>query len=274
MAQELARALRTKLPKAKVAIKPTKYAGHAEELAYEIAVAFKQPLIISASGDGGYNEVVNGAMRAIAKGHQPIVGLLPAGNANDHYQSLHEGDIVEAIIAHKYREIDVLKMNIADSATSLTRYAHSYIGLGLSPRVGKKLTQAKLNKFNQIWLTLRALLRKPRCKIEIDGTTQTYDNFVISNTPRMAKVITFAPNSKIDDGRFEVTKHIYEGNFRMFTHLLKASSVGLSDPDVRRTLTLRTRRKTSVQVDGEVIALKEPADITITSLHKALKCFV
>src|SRR3982750_2899542 len=72
----------------KITLTPTKRAGHAEDLAYKAAHANRRALIISSSGDGGYHEVINGALRAQLEGAKPTVGLLPAGNANDHYHSL------------------------------------------------------------------------------------------------------------------------------------------------------------------------------------------
>ena len=69
-----------------VTLVPTKRARHAIELSKTIASTYKRPLIISSSGDGGYNEVVNGVMQAISRHHsaRPVVAVLAAGNANDH----------------------------------------------------------------------------------------------------------------------------------------------------------------------------------------------
>ena len=43
-------------------LRPTEHAGHAREIAREVA-ATGRPLLVSVSGDGGYNEVVNGVLR-------------------------------------------------------------------------------------------------------------------------------------------------------------------------------------------------------------------
>ena len=64
LAQEFAADIRQQLPNQKVELIATQHAGHAEELAYELASSSSNPLIISSSGDGGYNEVVNGAIKA------------------------------------------------------------------------------------------------------------------------------------------------------------------------------------------------------------------
>src|SRR5206468_12869554 len=130
MADKLAATLKKTLPKKIISVVPTEYAGHAEVLAYKAAKASKRPLIISASGDGGYHEVVNGLMKAQQEGSQPVAGLLPAGNANDHYRHVHKGDIVEAILNAREKQIDLLKLSAISKRRPITRFAHSYIGLG------------------------------------------------------------------------------------------------------------------------------------------------
>src|SRR4051812_3140048 len=75
-----------------VYLRATEYAGHAEELAYELATASQRPLVISSSGDGTYNEVVNAMLKAKEEGRSAVCGLLPSGNANDHYHSVHKGN--------------------------------------------------------------------------------------------------------------------------------------------------------------------------------------
>ena len=94
MARDLKKVLRTRMPRQKITLQATKYAGHAEELGYSLSKRSAQPLIISASGDGGYNELINGIMKAQNEGAHPVSGLLPAGNANDHYHAMHDDDIV------------------------------------------------------------------------------------------------------------------------------------------------------------------------------------
>ncbi|MBC7942921.1 acylglycerol kinase family protein, partial [Candidatus Saccharibacteria bacterium] len=133
--------LRLKLPKQKIELIATEHAGHGEELAYLIAKSSKNPLIISSSGDGGYHEVINGVMKAQNEGFQSITGLLPAGNANDHYNNLHNEDIIDLIIKNKTKKIDLLKIVSTSKGKSIERYAHSYIGFGLTPSVGKELNK-------------------------------------------------------------------------------------------------------------------------------------
>ena len=152
LAQELRDALLEKDSNLPVKLVPTKHAGHAEELAYETAMATENPLIISSSGDGGYHEVVNGIIRASKKGARATAGLLPAGNANDHYQHMHGHSIVKSIIEQKTHHVDVLTFKSSSDNKPIKRYAHSYIGIGLTPNVGQELNKTDLNWFKEIFI--------------------------------------------------------------------------------------------------------------------------
>jgi hypothetical protein len=84
-APELAEQLRTdlerRLPRTPVHLSPTEHAGHARDLARNAAPT-PRTLIVSVSGDGGYNEVVDGVMQAGDTG--TVCAVMAAGNANDH----------------------------------------------------------------------------------------------------------------------------------------------------------------------------------------------
>ena len=83
-AQELRDELSVRAPELLVELVATQHAGHALDLAHN-AAATGRPLVISVSGDGGYNEVVNGAMPA---GNDNAAGaVLAAGNSNAHRRS-------------------------------------------------------------------------------------------------------------------------------------------------------------------------------------------
>jgi diacylglycerol kinase family enzyme len=62
-AEELRAELVRRLPAVPVELCPTQHAGHARDLARE-AAGTGRPLLVSVSGDGGYNEVVDGVMQA------------------------------------------------------------------------------------------------------------------------------------------------------------------------------------------------------------------
>ena len=96
-AHTLARDLRRLAPDLDVELVPTEYAGHARRIAESAARTYR-PLVVSVSGDGGYNEVVDGAMAGGDGGHTgTVVAVTSAGNANDHRRVTRRRPLGEAI---------------------------------------------------------------------------------------------------------------------------------------------------------------------------------
>ena len=67
-----------RLPDLPVTLQPTRFAGHAHELA-AAAAATGRPLIVAVSGDGVYNEVINGIMDV--DGSSALSAVAAGGNA-------------------------------------------------------------------------------------------------------------------------------------------------------------------------------------------------
>lgn len=112
-AQDLARELSERNPDLAVTLVPTEHAGHARDIARDAALAGR-PLIVSVSGDGGYNEVVDGVTQA-ATG-TAVAAVLAAGNANDHRRVTRERPLADGIIAGDVSRIDLLKITIGEEA--------------------------------------------------------------------------------------------------------------------------------------------------------------
>jgi hypothetical protein len=87
--------LRRRLPDVPVTVQPTRYAGHARELA-TAAAASGRPLIIAVSGDGVYNEVVNGIMDV--DGSNAVSAVAAGGNANDHRRTTRRMPLLAAFM--------------------------------------------------------------------------------------------------------------------------------------------------------------------------------
>lgn len=270
LAEQTRLALREALPDQQIFLVPTEHAGHGEQLAYQLALASKRPLIISSSGDGGYNELVNGILQAQAKGAKATSGLLPGGNANDHHHSLHTDDFVQSIVHGKEQVIDVLKLTSDDTE----RYAHSYIGLGLTAKVGHKLTEANLNRVNEAWIVLTSLLNFKPTSVVINKKTIAFHSLVFTNIGRMAKVFTVASDTRTDDGKFEVHMLPKQRKLRFLFSLIKASTTGLYNVSQTNKFSLSTLKPTQVQLDGEIITIKKGARIDISMEHQVLHCIV
>ncbi len=268
-AEELQRLLAVK-SSITVTLKPTEYAGHAEKIARSI-VNSTDTMVVSSSGDGGYHEVINGVLSDGDSSSTIITGLLPSGNANDHYHSVHHGDLVERIINADVDTIDVIKITVGD----WTRYAHSYAGIGLTPHIGEKLTQATLNPFNEIWLSIRYYFNFRPVKIKTDTGTHRYNSLIFSNIKRMSKYLTLSENAEIDDGKFEITESKVGSFGKLLSHLFKASTIGLTGEATSvSSFTFVSKRPIALQLDGEVHRLDANATVHVTMSHKALRCII
>lgn len=263
MAEAFEKKLRAKLPKQRVSLIATEYAGHAEKLAYRIGTESKNPLIISSSGDGGYNEVVNGAMQAQNEGHKVTTGVLPAGNANDHYHNLHKARLVNQIIDNKIQKLDLLRITGRAGGKKIQRYAHSYIGFGLTPIIGNELNKTKLTATKEIWLVARELLRVKHVRLQIHGNEHDYESIIFSNIDRMSKFLKISQPSSVSDGKFEVTIFRRRGKLRLLLILLRASVSGVREDSQVSEFSLKTVQKTLVQTDGEIIQLDARSKVTI-----------
>lgn len=256
-----------------VSVIPTQHAGHAEEIAHDISSKQSNPLIISSSGDGGYNEVVNGVMNSQDAKHSPVTGLLPSGNANDHYKQLHKPYLIRQILSGKAQNIDVLKLSAKVNDKPWHRFAHSYIGFGLSSEVSKGLNAADLNSKNEIVIFMKTLLRSKPFSILVDGKTKDSHNIILSNVGKMSKVLSLSKTAKVDDGKFEVfTSDSSKAN--MVGDLVKSATLGVPHEERTDIYTFKTIKSLSVQLDGEVHTLDANSDVVVTIEHKSLRCII
>jgi diacylglycerol kinase (ATP) len=274
LARDLDTKLRQAMPGFPVELIATTHAGHAEELAYDRARASTNALIVSASGDGGYHEVVNGLMRAKAEGADPVAGLLPAGNANDHFNNLHHHDIVEAIAGGIEQKIDLLELSGTRDGKPYNRYAHSYIGLGLTPQAGAELNKTKLNWLNEMWIVVKVLFTLRPVRLMVDGHRQAFDSLIFSNVTRMSKVITLAEDASAKDGKFEVTAFHRRNKLRLIASLVKASTLGLAGDTQVTSYKFTTIRRTLVQLDGEITTLDATTEVKIGLARADFRCIV
>ncbi len=269
-AKKLQADLSKAFPKIQTKLHKTEYAGHAKKLARELAQASSRPLIISSSGDGGYNEVVNGVMYAQPKRAQPICAVLASGNANDHSRSLQNDSLLKTIKTAQLRSIDLLKITIEHSGTRTEQYAHSYIGFGLTPIVATELNKTGLNMFTELLIVLRTFRKYTPFNITHQGDTMKLDSLVFANIDGMAKVLQLSKESKPDDGLFEIVMFRHTNKRKLLGKFVKAS---LNNPDTPRSskkYTFSTHKGMSAQLDGEVIQLPKHSSVEITSEHKAL----
>ena len=273
MALELRKQLRTHLHNTKITALPTKYAGHARELACNLAQTQSQPLIISSSGDGGYNEVVNGIMDAGVT--KAVCAVLPAGNANDHSRTMHDHPLLQEIIKAKVTKLDLIKVTwTSPKNQSIIRYAHSYAGLGLTPVIGAELNRHDLTRFKEILLVLKTFQKLKPFKIIHRDKVIKLDSLLFGNINQMAKVLTLAEDNRPSDGLFEVVTFPSSSKIKLVKRLVKATVSNLNTTRRQRTYIFMTTKKLPMQLDGEIILLPPGCKVTVESVHKALTTII
>ncbi|NEK58308.1 diacylglycerol kinase [Geodermatophilus sabuli] len=267
-AEELRDDLARRLPAVPLEMRPTQRAGHARELAREASVTGR-PLLVSVSGDGGYNEVVDGVMQG--GNDQAVCAVRAAGNANDHRRVTRELPLADAIVAGEVRRIDLLRLTVGSGATARTRYAHSYIGVGLTPVVAVDLEKGGKGSWKEILSVVRVFSRFRPFPIRLeDGRRRSIDSLVFANISEMAKYATLSDDGRPDDGRFEVITQRRTGKLRVLATAIRAATRGLGPQPSTTHYAFTTLAPMPLQLDGELMELDANTLVTVDIAPSAL----
>ncbi|MDQ0028452.1 diacylglycerol/lipid kinase family protein [Arthrobacter bambusae] len=254
-----------------IRLQPTAHAGHAVELARDAVSGGGDVLVVSASGDGGYNEVVNGVMQ----GGNPraVCAVLGAGNANDHRRSTGSQPLGEAIAEGIVRNIDLLRVHTGEAADSSAEYAHSYVGFGLTPVVAIDLEKGGKGALKEMVSVVRAFSKFEPFEIrQADGSHRSLDSLVLANIPEMAKYATLsdADDSNLCDGKFEVIVFSHMPKWRVLLMALQAATKGLGDQPSVSSYSFTTVKPLPYQIDGEVKSVDANMPVRIECVPAAL----
>jgi diacylglycerol kinase (ATP) len=271
-AEELRDSLAQRLPGVPLELSPTQHAGHARDLAREAAVSGR-PLVVSVSGDGGYNEVVNGVMDA--GNDRAVCAVRAAGNANDHRRTTRERPLADAIVAGDIRRIDLLRLTVGTGPDARTRYAHSYIGVGLTPVVAVDLEKGGKGSWREIVSVMRSFSRFRPFLIRLeDGHRHRIDSLVFANIAEMAKYATLSEASAPDDGRFEVITQQRTGKLRVLATAIRAATRGLGAQPSVTHYAFTTLAPMPLQLDGELLELEAETRVAVDIAPLALATIV
>jgi diacylglycerol kinase (ATP) len=278
-ARKLERRLKKAAPHLSVRCISTQYAGHGEELAYELARAPGRLLIVSSSGDGGYHEVINGVIRAGIETRSvrlTVCAVLPAGNANDHSRTMQHKPLWKAIKRGQITKIDLLKVSIESPGNELrwVRYAHSYVGLGLTPDIATELNRRPLNIFRETSLVVKMLFKYRPFEIRHRRETLVLDSLIFANINKMAKVLRLAKKNQPDDGRFEVIVFPHTSTLLLIKKVLRAATVGLKTTYRARKYSFVVVQDMPMQLDGEVTRLAVGSKVEIVAARKMLPTII
>jgi diacylglycerol kinase family enzyme len=267
-AEELRDELAKRLPDVPLELSPTQHAGHARDLAREAARGGR-PLIVSVSGDGGYNEVVNGVMDA--GNDDAVCAVRAAGNANDHRRVTRERPLADAIVAGTVRRIDLLRLTVGSGPGAEARYAHSYIGVGLTPVVAVDLEKGGKGSWREIVSVVRGFARFRPFPIRLeDGRRRSIDSLVFANIAEMAKYAKLSEAGGPDDGRFEVITQRRTGKLRVLATVIRAATRGLGPQPSATHYAFTTLAPMPLQLDGELVELDANTPVAVDIAPLAL----
>lgn len=253
----------------KVELRGTEHPGHAETIAYETCQKYVRPLIISSSGDGGYNEVVNGIMRAKAEDpdRMPVCAILPAGNSNDNRRSVRKRPLTWAITHSAPEDMDLLQLTVSHQGNDEIRYAHSYIGAGITSHAAAQLNAEELGPIKEVMVVARAIFSfHPVALIDMDGRTKSFDSLIFANIHHMSKVLRTGRKTDINNGMFRVSAIPHRSNFWLFRILLNLLLFifGLVNLPQKEVYTFSVPQTETIQLDGEVMNLPGTAQVQVT----------
>ena len=248
---------------------PTAHAGHAVDLARE-AAGTANALVVSVSGDGGYNEVVNGVMAAGAT--DTVCAVVAAGNANDHQRTTSHQPLTEAIAEGRARSMDLLQITIGDGPGAESVYAHSYIGFGLTPVVAIDMEKGNKGALKEMISVVRTFAKFRPFRIEhTDGVRRKIDSLVFANIPQMAKHATVSQaQDRPADGKFEVVLFPHTAKWKVLLKALRATTTGLGDQPSVDSYEFTTLKPIPYQLDGEVHSAPANTKVRIESAPSAL----
>ena len=252
-----------------VYIKNTHYKGHINNLVLEHFSKNSEALYISASGDGGYHEMINALINASKKlNKKPFCAVLPSGNANDHGSAVYSKPLYQLIIENSIIHMDILSIKLANQEI----YAHSYASLGFTARAGHELNKNNFFKFFELFAIIKtAILHRP-VKLIYGKMVKKLDSIIFFNTNRMAKVLTTEKND-LTDGLFEVIEANHVGTLHLIIHFLIGAVKTFNDTKTVHSYEFITVKKTMIQCDGEVRRIAKNTKVVITSLKQAIKTF-
>jgi YegS/Rv2252/BmrU family lipid kinase len=215
---------------------------HALELA-EKAAQNDFDVIVLASGDGTLNEALNGVMRAHLNGKSPALAVLSIGTGNDFAggtgipTNLEDG--LKALKENKRKRIDVGLVKGGDFPEG--RYFGNGIGVGFDAAVGFAALQIKWTRGLLAYLigaiqTIFFYYTPPTLRIQVDDQIFEQDSLMVSvmNGRRMGGGFQMAPESKSDDGLFDLCIASSASKIRMFgliPHFIKGDQA--TQPEIK-----------------------------------------
>ncbi|MDI6830206.1 MAG: diacylglycerol kinase family lipid kinase [Actinomycetota bacterium] len=258
----------------------TERAGHAEEMVVQWADEFD--VVVSVSGDGTTNEIINGIMKVPSADLK--LAMFPAGTADDFacnmgYDRKDKEQALKAILGNAYRTIDLIRYD--------DRYAAVTWGLGVDSEIADgayKWKRFRIPAYFYSGLKKCFFEERKRYHVRFDYEGQTFEGWVLisilCNAPVFGRYIRINPNARMNDGLLDLTigremPNVYGlllfafacmGGRHGFSRLVSYHQV--------RSMRVECKTETYAQIDGEVYKFDAGRVINLSVVPRALKVLV
>jgi diacylglycerol kinase (ATP) len=244
---------------------------HAAELAGQ-AAREGWDVVVCASGDGTFNEALNGLMQARAAGfNHTALAVISIGTGNDFAAGVGIPTTLEAsletLAQGQRRKVDIGKVSGGDFPDG--RYFGNGIGIGFDAAVGFAALQLRFLRGLPAYLigalqTVFFYYTPPRLKIEMDDETIEQYSLMVSvmNGQRMGGGFRMAPNGDPHDGLFDLCIAERAGKLRIFGLIaMFIQGTQENQPEIK----MRRSKKVTItalegdfpaHADGETLCLK------------------
>lgn len=186
----------------------TQRAGDGQRIAAEAARAGNR-LVVAVGGDGTINETVNGLAEA---GFQAVLGILPAGGANDLAYTLGLPSQPEQAMAvlrrGRTRPLDLGRVTFDGGHRE--RYYANVLGMGLSGAIAAAAQTDKRfgGSFTYLALLLLRMFRARPSRFELSLEEEPLFQRALAahmaNGRREGRLFSVAPSARVDDGLLDL----------------------------------------------------------------------
>jgi diacylglycerol kinase (ATP) len=249
---------------------PTERAGHAAELARQLALENERVLVLG--GDGTLSEAANGIL-SLPAADRPAVGFLPGGTGNDFLRDFgirSVEDAARAIGAGKQRAVDAVDVRWDGGR----HWSINILGCGLAARAGDRFGRSLrwMGKpgYDVAAAIEIATMKACPTKLVLDGKEVRGDFPLVMacNSVHTGGAMPMAPQASPTDGLLDVLTVQDIGKLEIMdllvTKLRKARHVLNPKVKIRRAAKVFVEPATAspLLVDGEILG-RTPAEFTV-----------
>lgn len=243
----------------------TSAAGEAATLAREAALEGAE-VVVAVGGDGTVHEIVNGLM-TLPQVERPKLGILPVGSGNDFaFAAGIPTDLkkaLEVVLRGETLAGDVGSIEIGTARS----YWCNTVGIGFDAKVTVRSRRIRALRGTAMYVaaTLLTLMKEHEtfeAEITVDGESfhEPILMMTLGNGPREGGGFYTTPNSRIDDGQFEMLIGKPMSRLRMLSLLLrvlKGTHLGSPEFSLRsfHRMNLTSDRSLVIHADGEILAV-------------------